>query len=326
MPLKICPNCHRGCNEENEYCPTCKTKLPDNNNSNKADNSKFPGSTKTPKPGRFRRGYELLKISVKLLEENPAIFVLSFFISLIELINLYFINPPTGIGALFMSSSMIVKGSVSWAVLFFPSFFLFDLVNTFIVAILFTIISLQIKGQNPTIYDGLSNALLYIQPLVLWVFLITIVYTIRIAALAWFPNGIQEALLLIIFLLISLLTFFVVPIFLFEEKSIPDAIVDSAERVQAYWREIIGAIGSLVVIVIFLLVGIATVIIGIFLLESVVTGSIHTVNEATASINLAIQMVAYVLILVFLMTEYILHMYLYIYTGEERLNNSKTEG
>ena len=29
MPLKICPNCHRGCNEDNEYCPTCKTKFPD---------------------------------------------------------------------------------------------------------------------------------------------------------------------------------------------------------------------------------------------------------------------------------------------------------
>ena len=27
MPLKICPNCHRGCLENNEYCPTCKTKL-----------------------------------------------------------------------------------------------------------------------------------------------------------------------------------------------------------------------------------------------------------------------------------------------------------
>ena len=41
MPLKICPNCHKGCNEENEYCPTCKTKLPDiNENLRNVDYSK----------------------------------------------------------------------------------------------------------------------------------------------------------------------------------------------------------------------------------------------------------------------------------------------
>jgi hypothetical protein len=28
MPLKICPTCHKGCSQENEYCPSCKTKFP----------------------------------------------------------------------------------------------------------------------------------------------------------------------------------------------------------------------------------------------------------------------------------------------------------
>ena len=50
MPLKICPNCHRGCNDDNEYCPTCNTKLPDAQKTlPTVDNSK-PGPSADKQP------------------------------------------------------------------------------------------------------------------------------------------------------------------------------------------------------------------------------------------------------------------------------------
>jgi len=274
-----------------------------------------PSFDKSPKtgtnahaPGRFGRGFDLAKESVGLIRKNTAILIFSLLTGLtieMEIGTQYLIDLMTGSGAMVNSASVIVaKGSLSWLSLIFTTSFAGHLLGTFVVASLFTVVSVTLAGRIPTVHEGLANAWLHLRTIAAWALLITTVQTAIESARVWYPGGILEIGGSILLVSVYMLTLFVVPVFLFEEKSLREAIVGSAGIVRTYWREISG--GLTTIILAFFIMGF------IGLIPAIITNPVAPGRSLSGDIALNLIFTAAMILAEIL----IVCLYLYTKTGQ----------
>jgi len=205
--------------------------------------------------GRLSQSVNLVKAAFSVLRKDkqlvffPLISGFAFILILIA-----FIVPWVSLGILGING-------ISNPYAFYPTLFLFYLIS-YAVAIFFntgliTCAHIRLTGGDPSIRDGWKNAVRHIRPIIVWA-LISATVGLVLQIIADRAGVAGEVIRGIVGGLWSLVTFFVIPVLVFEEKGVADAVKESWGLFKRTWGEnVIGqislalpfvAIGALVIV------------------------------------------------------------------------------
>lgn len=189
------------------------------------------------------RSIELFRTSWGILMEDKKLLVFPLLSGIISLIVLAtFILP-------------LVIGKVLGSLFFYVALFVFYLVGYFVVIFfntaLISCVNARLQGRDMSVGEGLSNALRHFTPILGWALLSATVGIIlqlirerggifgqiaaAIAGGAW-----------------GLVTFFVVPVLVLEDKGVFDAIKESTSLIRKTWGESIIGSGSIMLVFVFI--------------------------------------------------------------------------
>jgi len=139
---------------------------------------------------------------------------------------------------------------------FYPALFLFYLISYAVVIFfntgLITCAHIRLTGGDPTIRDGWKNAVRHIRPIIAWA-LISATVGLILQIIADQAGVVGEVIRGIVGGLWSLVTFFVVPVLVFEEKGVADAIKESWGLFKRTWGE--NVIGQISLVLPFVAIG-----------------------------------------------------------------------
>jgi len=200
--------------------------------------------------GRIDRSFSLFFGSIRILFRNRQLFWFSFLTGLVLLFSLmttialqFFsgIDPLTG-GNLATGSpaTLIARGSLVWYTLTFSSQLIAVFCALFLMVGLIMYVSLLLSGRSATIHEGLSNARSHVRSIAGWAVVFTIVGTVQSVLTNLYPENFSLVVISgIIVVFLYLVTLFVIPIFVFEEKSLIGAIKGSLWLFRKTWGEIL---------------------------------------------------------------------------------------
>ncbi|MEI7828058.1 MAG: DUF6159 family protein [Euryarchaeota archaeon] len=138
----------------------------------------------------------------------------------------------------------------------YPANFLFYLISYAVVIFfntgLITCAHIRLTGGDPTIRDGWKNAVRHIRPIIAWA-LISATVGLILQIIADQAGVVGEVIRGIVGGLWSLVTFFVVPVLVFEEKGVADAIKESWGLFKRTWGE--NVIGQISLVLPFVAIG-----------------------------------------------------------------------
>jgi hypothetical protein len=202
------------------------------------------------------RSIELVKTSWNILMDDKKLMVFPLLSGIVTLLLILTFVLPLLFTGLFLNITPIGP------VLYFGILFLFYLVSYFVVIFfntaLITCVNARLNGRDMTIGDGFSNAGRHFGSILAWAVISATVGLILqiIHDRAGFIGQIATALVGGVW---SLVTFFVVPILILEDKGVVDAVKESFSLIKNTWGESI--VGSVSIMLIF----VATGIVGLFL-------------------------------------------------------------
>jgi hypothetical protein len=160
-----------------------------------------------------------------------------------------------------VSVGTLTTNGISNPYAFYAALFFFYLISYAVViffnAGLITCAHIRLTGGDPSIHDGWENAVRHIRPIIAWA-LISATVGLILQIIADRAGAAGEVIRGIVGGLWSLITFFVIPVLVFEEKGVADAIKESWALFKRTWGEnVIGqislalpfvAIGALVIV------------------------------------------------------------------------------
>jgi hypothetical protein len=198
------------------------------------------------------RSIALVKTSWNILMDDKKLLVFPVLSGIVTLIViLTFVLP------LLFAGSFLDLSSIS-SVLYYVLLFVFYLVSYFVVIFfntaLITCVNARLNGRDMTAGEGLSNAVRHIGPILAWALISATVGLILqiIHDKAGFIGQIATSIVGGVW---SLITFFVVPIIILEDKGVFDSVKESVSLIKKTWGESI--IGSGSIMLIFIAVGVA---------------------------------------------------------------------
>ncbi|HSQ93391.1 MAG TPA: DUF6159 family protein [Methanoregula sp.] len=187
----------------------------------------------------------LFKTSWRILMEDKKLLMFPLLSGIISLVVLAtFIIP-------------LVIGQVLGDLFFYAALFAFYLVSYFVVIFfntaLITCVDARLHGRELSVGEGLTNALRHVTPVLGWALLSATVGIILqlVRERGGFIGQIASAIAGGAW---GLVTFFVVPVLILEDKGVFDAIGESASLIRKTWGESI--IGSGSIMVVFVVIGI----------------------------------------------------------------------
>ena len=208
--------------------------------------------------GKFSRSWQLMKTSLGVLRKDKEIMifpVLSFIACAIILVSFF-----TGFWFLGFPSS----DSISWPLIvgmFFIYFFLFFIVIFFNTAII-ACANIRLNGGDPTVSDGLRIASQNIGRILIWAF-ISATIGIILQVIRQRGGWVGKLIAGVFGIAWTYVTFFIIPVLIFEKKGIASSIRRSASLFKQTWGEtIIGTFGFGIVFVLLGLLGILPIILG----------------------------------------------------------------
>ncbi len=254
---------------------------------------------------RISRSIELVKMSWRILMEDKKLLAFPIMSGVVMLIVIAtFILP-----LIFSAGALsLATNSVSGIILLF----LFYLVSSFVVIFfnvgLISCVHAQLQGNTMTIREGLSAAGTHLGSILAWAIIAATVGVIlrliedRAGTLGQIAAGLVGGVW-------SLVTIFVVPVLIFEEKGVFDAIKGSLDLFKKTWGE--SAVGSLSIGLVFVAIG----IVGFLLvLASLMLNNILVIY---AAVSLFIVLVAILAILAWAMQGiFVVALYIYAKTGQ----------
>jgi hypothetical protein len=192
------------------------------------------------------RSWELVKASWRILSQDKKLLVfpvLSGIITLLVVIS--FILPLILSGAVFGRAA---AGPVPWYVLLFLFYIVSYFVAIFFNTALVTCVHALLQGRETSLSEGLSNAVRHIGPILVWAIIAATVGIIlrTIQDRSGFIGRIAVAIVGGIW---SLVTIFVVPVLVLEDKGVVDATKESVALFRKTWGE--SVVGSVSIGVIF---------------------------------------------------------------------------
>ncbi|WP_440950550.1 DUF6159 family protein [Methanosphaerula subterraneus] len=254
---------------------------------------------------RISRSIELVKMSWRILMEDKKLLAFPIMSGVVMLIVIAtFILP-----LIFSAGALsLATNSVGGIILLF----LFYLVSSFVVIFfnvgLISCVHAQMQGNTMTIREGLSAAGTHLGSILAWAIIAATVGVIlhliedRAGTLGQIAAGLVGGVW-------SLVTMFVVPVLIFEEKGVFDAIKGSLDLFKKTWGE--SAVGSLSIGLVFVAIG----IVGFLLvLASLMLNNILVIY---AAVSLFIVLVAILAILASAMQGiFVVALYIYAKTGQ----------
>ncbi|MBP1929804.1 membrane-associated HD superfamily phosphohydrolase [Methanolinea mesophila] len=189
--------------------------------------------------GTFSRSWQLVKESWSVLSKDKELLVFPLVSGIaVVLIIASFILP-----LLFSGLLGSIVGPVAWIMLLFVFYFLTYFVVIFFNTALIAAAYIRLTGGDPTIRDGLSHAGGHLGQIAAWA-LISATVGLVLSALRNRGGVAGSVASGILGTAWSLVTFFVIPVMIFEEKGVIDAIKESMGLFKRTWGEnIVGSIG-----------------------------------------------------------------------------------
>ena len=234
---------------------------------------------------RMKNGWKLAKVSLTTINENrsllvfPVLSVLSMFLILSSVLGGGYFLVGENIETAFQDET--ANQGVGYAILF-----IYYLINFFIVVFFNSaLIHCAIKifnNEETSVGDGINFALSRIGKIFVWAVVSATVGTIlRVLQ----NNGkIGEFVAGLIGLAWSILTFFVVPIIVYQDKGVFDSIKESGDLMRQKWGESLGgnfSFGIINLLAIFLAIGIGFMFMLINPILGIVVMSLSILTVAT---------------------------------------------
>jgi hypothetical protein len=199
---------------------------------------------------RIGRSFALVKTSWNILMDDKKLLVFPVLSGIVSLIVLLTFALPLLVTDSFMSRADMGP------VMFYGLLFVFYVVSYFVVIFfntaLITCVNARLNGKEATINDGLSNAVRHFGSILAWALISATVGLILqvIEDKAGFIGQIAATLIGGAW---GLVTFFVVPILILEDKGVVDSVKDSVSLIRKTWGESIIGGGS--IFLVFLVIG-----------------------------------------------------------------------
>jgi hypothetical protein len=211
--------------------------------------------------GRFSRSWQLMKTSLSVLRKDKEIMVfpaLSFVACAIILLSFF-------VGFWFLGLPSIDSTPWLWVVamivIYFILFFIVIFFNTAIIACA----NIRLNGGDPTVSDGLRIASENIGRILIWA-LISATIGMILQAIREKAGWAGRLIAGIIGIAWAYVTFFIIPVIIFEKKGIAPSIRRSASLFKQTWGEtIIGTFGFGIIFVALALLGILPIVLGFYI-------------------------------------------------------------
>jgi len=195
---------------------------------------------------RISRSFELVKASWRILSEDRKLLVfpvLSGFFTLLVVVS--FILPLLLSGAVFGG---MAAGPAPWYVLLFLFYVVSYFVAIFFNTALITCVYSRLQGRETSIGEGISHAVRHIGSILIWAIIAATVGVI-LRAIGERSGIIGRIAISIVGGIWSLVTIFVVPVLVIEDKGVVDAMKESVALFRKTWGE--SVVGSVSIGVIF---------------------------------------------------------------------------
>jgi hypothetical protein len=232
------------------------------------------------------RSFTLVKTSWNILMDDKKLLIFPIISGIATLVVILTFVLPLIIAGTFMNITGLGP------IFFYSLLFVFYVVSYFVVIFfntaLITCVNAHMQGRNATISDGLSNATRHLPSILAWALVSATVGIILhlIERRAGFIGRIATALVGGIW---SLVTFFVVPILILEDKGVVDSVKESVSLIKKTWGESIVGSGSI------MLIFVATGVVGLLLvMATLVVGNMIIFGVALALFILLVVVLAIV--------------------------------
>ena len=200
----------------------------------------------------FRRSYAIFVESLRVLAKDKEILifpVLSGIITIIAFVTIVFAGHSSGLLREFQAGNRVL-GYVVLFVWYFVSWFIVLFFNVAVIACA----SIRLRGGDPTIADGFRASMQHLGRIAVWALISATVGVILrvIAERAKLIGRIISGLLGAAW---SIATYFIVPVMIFEGRSIGDSVKQSTQLVAKTWGESLIAAGGIGAFIMLLAVG-----------------------------------------------------------------------
>jgi hypothetical protein len=211
--------------------------------------------------GKIGRSWKLMKTSLGVLRKDKEIMifpVLSFVACAILLLSFF-------AGFWFLGLPSMETSGWIWAILmiliYFMLFFIVIFFNTAIVACA----DIRLNGGDPTVSDGLRIASQNIGRILLWA-IVSATIGMILQAIRQRGGWIGRIVAGVFGIAWTYVTFFIIPVLIYEKKGIGSSIRRSASLFKQTWGEtIIGSFGFGIIFFLLALLGVLPIILGVSL-------------------------------------------------------------
>jgi len=244
------------------------------------------------KIGKIARGWQLTKMSLRVIRKDKEILIFPVLSGLIMLLIL-----GSFIGGIFLTSGFtgLAEGSngwmfyVFWAIYYFISFF----VAIFFNACMIGCATIRMNGGDPTVADGFRIAGQNLGRLLLWaLFAATVGLIIR--AIQERVGFIGKFIMGLVGVAWTVVTYFVVPVLIYEKLGPWGSVKRSASILKKSWGEaLVGNLGIGIIFAALMIPGILAIIAGIYVLVS---------SGLAAAVVIWVVAIAYIVIIAIIAT------------------------
>ena len=208
--------------------------------------------------GKFGNSWQLMKTSLGVLRKDKEIMIfpiLSFIACVIILLSFF-------AGFWFIGIPSINTTPWLWVVAIFLIYFVLFFIVIFFNTAIIACANIRLNGGDPTISDGLRIASQNIGRIILWA-LISATIGMILQAIREKGGWIGRLVAGVFGIAWTYVTFFIIPVLIYEKKGMGSSIRRSASLFKQTWGEtIIGTIGFGVVFFVLALLGIIPILLG----------------------------------------------------------------
>jgi len=208
--------------------------------------------------GKFGNSWQLMKTSLGVLRKDKEIMIfpiLSFIACVIILLSFF-------AGFWFIGIPSINTTPWLWVVAIFLIYFVLFFIVIFFNTAIIACANIRLNGGDPTVSDGLRIASQNIGRIILWA-LISATIGMILQAIREKGGWIGRLVAGVFGIAWTYVTFFIIPVLIYEKKGMGSSIRRSASLFKQTWGEtIIGTIGFGVVFFVLALLGIIPILLG----------------------------------------------------------------
>jgi hypothetical protein len=201
--------------------------------------------------GTIRRSYAIFRESLQVLSKDKEILVfplLSGIITIVAFASIVFAGVASGVFEHFDKNDP--RNYVVAFVWYFISWFIVLFFNVAVIECA----SIRLRGGDPTIADGFRASMQHLGRIAAWAFVSATVGVI-LKFLADRAGFIGKLIIGLLGAAWSIATYFIVPVMIFEKRSLRDSVKQSTQLIAKTWGESLVAAGGIGVFIMLLAVG-----------------------------------------------------------------------